>query len=92
MESITRGESTFWSKYTHLIHSKMLVYHQKDQKPWVWIEPQSIFLRLCLQYVTYDPNYNYDDEDDDEMECDDEVRKYTRNNNNKLVLKKKFFS
>jgi len=29
--------------------------------------------RLCLQYVTYDPNYNYDDEDDDEMECDDEM-------------------
>ena len=24
---------------------------------------------LCLQYITYDPNYNY--EDDSDMECDD---------------------
>jgi len=29
-------------------------------------------MTLCLQYITYDPNYNYDDEDDDEMECDDD--------------------
>ena len=28
---------------------------------------------LCLKYLTYDPNYNYDDEDDESMECDDEV-------------------
>ena len=26
---------------------------------------------LCLQYITYDPNYNYEDEDDSDMECDD---------------------
>ena len=27
---------------------------------------------LCLEYITYDPNYNYDDGDDSDMECDDE--------------------
>ena len=31
---------------------------------------------LCLQYITYDPNYNYDEEDDEdsgmEVEEDDE--------------------
>ena len=27
---------------------------------------------LCLEYITYDPNYNYDDEEDSDMECDDE--------------------
>jgi len=27
---------------------------------------------LCLEYLTYDPNYNYDDGDDSDMECDDE--------------------
>merc|ERR1719361_184581 len=26
---------------------------------------------LCLEYITYDPNYNYEDEDDSDMECDD---------------------
>ena len=26
---------------------------------------------LCLEYITYDPNYNYDDGDDSDMECDD---------------------
>ena len=25
---------------------------------------------LCLEYITYDPNYNYDDEDDSDMDCD----------------------
>ena len=32
--------------------------------------------KLCLQYICYDPNYNYEEEtdaDDEEMECDDEV-------------------
>jgi len=27
---------------------------------------------LCLEYITYDPNYNYDDGEDSDMECDDE--------------------
>jgi len=27
---------------------------------------------LCLEYITYDPNYNYDEEEDSDMECDDE--------------------
>ncbi len=27
---------------------------------------------LCLQYITYDPNYNYDEEDEDAMEMEDE--------------------
>jgi len=27
---------------------------------------------LCLEYLTYDPNYNYDDGDDSDMECDEE--------------------
>ena len=27
---------------------------------------------LCLEYITYDPNYNYDEEDDSDMECDDD--------------------
>ena len=31
--------------------------------------------KLCLKYLTYDPNYNYNDEDDSDMECDDEVGK-----------------
>jgi len=30
-------------------------------------------IALCLEYITYDPNYNYDDGDDDGMDCDDEV-------------------
>jgi len=29
-------------------------------------------VELCLEYLTYDPNYNYDDGDDSDMECDDE--------------------
>jgi len=28
---------------------------------------------LCLQYIAYDPNYNYDDADDEEMDCDSEM-------------------
>ena len=35
--------------------------------------------KLCLQYICYDPNYNYEEEadgDDEQMECDDEVRKF----------------
>ena len=33
-------------------------------------------LDLCLKYIFYDPNYNYDDgDDDDEMDCDEEVNK-----------------
>jgi len=28
-------------------------------------------VELCLEYITYDPNYNYDDGDDSDMECDD---------------------
>ena len=31
---------------------------------------------LCLQYITYDPNYNYDDGDEDGMDCDDEVEEF----------------
>ena len=27
---------------------------------------------LCLEYITYDPNYNYEDEEDSDMECDEE--------------------
>lgn len=30
---------------------------------------------LCLEYICYDPNYNYDDsEDGEDMELDDEVQ------------------
>jgi cullin-associated NEDD8-dissociated protein 1 len=32
--------------------------------------------KLCLQFICYDPNYNYEEETEDadeEMECDDEV-------------------
>ena len=29
--------------------------------------------QLCLEYITYDPNYNYDDAEDDDMECDDDL-------------------
>ena len=29
-------------------------------------------VELCLEYLTYDPNYNYEDGDDSDMECDDE--------------------
>jgi len=28
-------------------------------------------VELCLEYITYDPNYNYDDGDDSDMECDE---------------------
>lgn len=28
---------------------------------------------LCLKYMTYDPNYNYDEDDDDEENADDDV-------------------
>ena len=28
-------------------------------------------VELCLDYITYDPNYNYDDGEDSDMECDD---------------------
>jgi len=30
-------------------------------------------IKICLEYIVYDPNYNYDDEhDDDTMETDDD--------------------
>ena len=30
-------------------------------------------MKICLEYIVYDPNYNYDDEhDDDVMETDDD--------------------
>jgi cullin-associated NEDD8-dissociated protein 1 len=32
--------------------------------------------KLCLQYICYDPNYNYEEEtdaEDEDMECDEEV-------------------
>ena len=29
-------------------------------------------VELCLEYLTYDPNYNYEDGDDSDMECDEE--------------------
>ena len=29
-------------------------------------------VELCLEYLTYDPNYNYDDGEDSDMECDDD--------------------
>jgi len=29
-------------------------------------------VELCLEYLTYDPNYNYDDGYDSDMECDEE--------------------
>ena len=33
-------------------------------------------VEMCLKYICYDPNYNYDEgDDDDSMECEDEVRK-----------------
>jgi len=28
-------------------------------------------VNLCLEYITYDPNYNYDDGEDSDMECDE---------------------
>ena len=28
-------------------------------------------ISLCLEHITYDLNYNYEDEDDSDMECDD---------------------
>ena len=28
------------------------------------------FVDLCLEYITYDPNYNYDEGDDRDMESD----------------------
>ncbi|CAB4064779.1 CAND1 [Lepeophtheirus salmonis] len=32
-----------------------------------------IIMKLCLEYICYDPNYNYDETDDDEnMECDED--------------------
>ena len=33
----------------------------------------SQIIKICLEYIVYDPNYNYDDEhDDDSMETDDD--------------------
>uniref|UniRef100_A0A9J8CVB2 Cullin-associated and neddylation-dissociated 2 (putative) n=1 Tax=Cyprinus carpio carpio TaxID=630221 RepID=A0A9J8CVB2_CYPCA len=29
-------------------------------------------IKLCLKYITYDPNYNYDDREDEDQESDDE--------------------
>lgn len=29
-------------------------------------------IQICLKYLTYDPNYNYDDDGDDEMDAEDE--------------------
>ena len=30
-------------------------------------------IKICLEYIVYDPNYNYDDEhDDDSMETEDD--------------------
>ena len=29
--------------------------------------------RICLHYIAYDPNYNYDDAEGEEMECDSEM-------------------
>lgn len=30
----------------------------------------STIINICLKYLTYDPNYNYDDEEDDENAMD----------------------
>jgi len=30
-------------------------------------------IKICLHYIAYDPNYNYDDADEEEMECDSEM-------------------
>ena len=27
---------------------------------------------ICLEYLTYDPNYNYDEDDEEAMEMEDE--------------------
>ena len=32
----------------------------------------STVISLCLRYLTYDPNYNYDDEDEDDNAMDAE--------------------
>jgi cullin-associated NEDD8-dissociated protein 1 len=32
-----------------------------------------VIVELCLNYVCYDPNYNYDDEDEEEDAMDDDM-------------------
>ena len=40
---------------------------------WLQYNHATFLFRICLHYIAYDPNYNYDDADEEEMECDSEV-------------------
>ncbi|KAH7637047.1 cullin-associated and neddylation-dissociated 1 isoform X1 [Dermatophagoides farinae] len=33
-------------------------------------------ITVCVKYISYDPNYNYDDNDDEDMEMDNDVDEY----------------
>ena len=46
-----------------------------DTSVLLWLQ----ITNLCLEYITYDPNYNYDeDDDDDAMEAEDDDEEWVR--------------
>ncbi len=57
-----------------LVCQKLLFYFFFNRCPKEMSPHIQAIIKLCLKYIIYDPNYNYDDDDDEDDSMDIEDR------------------